>query len=106
MVGRGPGTADPSAGLYRLDGELSEPMPDEQAGPLAAPSAAAERWLVLADDRGVGAALAASLEGAGAQCHLVGHGMAGAARPPERGGGPGASGAGAGEVVLHRASTS
>ncbi len=60
IAGPGTGHDDPSAWLYTLDWELSEPMPDEQAGPLAAPSAAAERWLVLADDRGVGAALAAS----------------------------------------------
>ncbi len=83
-AGSGHGDEDPGEWMYTLGWELSEPTSTRQPGspetPPARPQPAPdERWLVLADDRGVGAALATALEGAGAQCHLVWHGVPGAA---------------------------
>ncbi|HEY1618304.1 MAG TPA: type I polyketide synthase [Streptosporangiaceae bacterium] len=74
--------AEPRDWVYRLAWELAGPddAAEHPAAP-AAPAAPAGRWLILADDRGAAAALAAELTAAGADCLLVSHGSADSAPP-------------------------
>ncbi|MFL4904183.1 amino acid adenylation domain-containing protein [Streptomyces sp. MMS24-I2-30] len=71
-------TADPVApygaeAVAPYPGETVTPFPAEA---VAAGGTAAPRWLVLADGRGVGDALAALIAGRGGHCHLVRPGAA------------------------------